>query len=163
MFNSMKPDAVYKDIPSIPLDELKNRGIRFLFLDFDNTLGPDRATSPDEFSYKCVDLLRNNGFELCLVSNAKSGRSAVLSKALNLKGVTYAKKPGTSGVRRALALMKAEPSNSCMIGDQVFTDVIAGKKAGLYTIMVEKYQKHEIWYVAIKRPLEKIVRLIFGF
>ena len=50
-----------------------------------------------------------------------------------------------------------------MIGDQVFTDVMAGRLAPVYTILVEKYSPKEIWYVVLKRPFEKLVRLIARF
>ncbi|MBO4408146.1 MAG: HAD hydrolase-like protein, partial [Clostridiales bacterium] len=52
---------------------------------------------------------------------------------------------------------------SCMIGDQIFTDVMAGRLAGCYTIMVERFGRKEIWYVALKRPLERIVRFFGRF
>ena len=50
-----------------------------------------------------------------------------------------------------------------MIGDQIFTDVMAGRFAGVYTIMVEKYDKKEIWYIVLKRGFERIVRAIGRF
>ena len=82
---------------------------------------------------------------------------------LNIPVVTYANKPGTSGIFRAIELMKTTPSKSVMVGDQVFTDVIAGNRAGVRTFMVEKLHKKEIWYVLLKRPFEKLVRLIGKF
>ena len=59
--------------------------------------------------------------------------------------------------------MKTTPAKSVMVGDQVFTDVIAGNRAGVRTFMVEKLHKKEIWYVLLKRPFEKLVRLIGRF
>jgi len=97
------------------------------------------------------------------VSNAKSQRSAGIAKDLGIPCVTYARKPKPDGVKEAMALMGKEEGECAMVGDQVFTDVMAGRLAGIYTVMVEKYQSHEIWYVAIKRPFERIVRLIAGF
>jgi predicted HAD superfamily phosphohydrolase YqeG len=49
------------------------------------------------------------------------------------------------------------------VGDQIFTDVIAGNLAGVRTFMVEKLHRREIWYVALKRIPEKLVRLIGRF
>ncbi len=82
---------------------------------------------------------------------------------LGVPCVTYANKPGTSGVIKAMELMNSTPAESVMVGDQIFTDVIAGNRAGLRTFMVEKLYKPEIWYVMLKRPFEKIVRLIGKF
>lgn len=160
IFKAMKPDAVYKSVYDIPLDTLKEEGKTCLLLDFDNTLGPDHATAPDDYAFKFVKKAQDLGFVCCLVSNAKSSRSSGIAQKLNIPCVTYAHKPRPDGVYRALKLMDTAKENAVMIGDQVFTDVIAGKTAPVYTILVEKYSSREIWYVVLKRPFERLVRLI---
>ncbi len=163
IFKAMKPEKVYESLVHIPWEELYGNGIETALLDFDNTLGPDHATEPEEYSYECVKMIEENGIKCCLVSNAKSGRSAKIAEMLGIPVVTYANKPGTSGIFRAIELMKTTPAKSVMVGDQVFTDVIAGNRAGVRTFMVEKLHKKEIWYVLLKRPFEKLVRLIGRF
>ena len=163
IFKAMVPDKVVGSLKDLDLDDLKARGINSLLLDFDNTLGPDHATEPTNFSYEIVKNAREQGFDMCLVSNAKSGRSDGIARKLDIPCVTYAHKPRPDGVNRALALLGKDKSEAAMIGDQVFTDVIAGKYAGVYTVFTEKYEKKEIWYIVLKRPFEKLVRLIAGF
>jgi HAD superfamily phosphatase (TIGR01668 family) len=163
IFKAMVPDKVIRSLADLDLDELKSRGIDCLLLDFDNTLGPDHATEPTDFSYEMVNNARNKGFSMCLVSNAKSGRSDGIAKKLEIPCVTYAHKPRPDGVNRALALLGKDKAQAAMIGDQVFTDVIAGRYAGVYTVFTEKYAKKEMWYIVLKRPFEKLVRLIAGF
>ncbi|SCW27480.1 hypothetical protein SAMN02910456_00240 [Ruminococcaceae bacterium YRB3002] len=163
IFRSMRPDIVIDSVKQLDVTDLRSRGITTILLDFDNTLGPDHATEPNDYSRECVSYLRNAGFALCLVSNAKSGRSSGIASKLDIPCITYAHKPNPSGVMRALELMKASHSEACMVGDQIFTDVMAGRLAGCYTVMVERYNRKEIWYVALKRPFEKIVRLIGRF
>ena len=41
------------------------------------------------------------------------------------------------------------------MGDQLFTDVWGGKKAGLYTILVRPMDKREEIQIVLKRILEK--------
>ena len=163
LFKAMKPDRVYESLKTIPWSELKVEGVEVALLDYDNTLGIDRATEPNEYSFECVRLISEAGIKCCLVSNAKSGRSSGLATALDIPCVTYARKPKPDGVLKAIALMNTSADKCLMVGDQVFTDVMAGKFAGCKTYMVEKYQKHEIWYVAIKRPFERIVRICGKF
>ena len=163
IFKAMKPEKVYENLVRIPWDELCGSGIETALLDFDNTLGPDHATEPEAYSHECVKMIEEKGIRCCLVSNAKSGRSAKIAEMLNIPVVTYANKPGTSGIFRAIELMKTTPEKCVMVGDQVFTDVIAGNRAGVRTFMVEKLHKKEIWYVQLKRPFEKLVRLIGKF
>ena len=163
IFAAMKPDAVYGSVYDIPLDKLREEGKKCLLLDFDNTLGPDHATKPDKYAFDFIKRIQDSGFICCLVSNAKTGRSAGIAETLGIPCVTYAHKPRPDGIYRALKLMNTDASEAVMIGDQVFTDVIAGRLAPVYTIMVEKYSSKEIWYVVLKRPFEKLVRLIGRF
>lgn len=163
VFKAMRPEKVYENLVRIPWDKLAQDGIKTALLDFDNTLGPDHATEPEEYSYECVKMIEEHGIKCCLVSNAKSGRSAKIAEMLGIPVVTYANKPGTSGIFKALELMKSTASEAVMVGDQVFTDVIAGNRAGVRTFMVEKLHKPEIWYVVLKRPFEKLVRVIGRF
>ena len=76
IFKAMKPEKVYENLVQIPWDELAGSGIKTALLDFDNTLGKDHATEPEEYSFKCVKMIEEKGIKCCIVSNAKSGRSA---------------------------------------------------------------------------------------
>ena len=163
IFKAMKPEKVYENLTEMPWKELYDEGIRTALLDFDNTLGPDHATEPEEYSYQCVKMIEETGIKCCLVSNAKSGRSAKIAQMLDIPVVTYANKPGTSGVLKAIKLMESTADKSVMVGDQVFTDVIAGNRSGVRTFMVEKLHKSEIWYFLLKRPFEKLVRVVGKF
>ena len=159
----MKPEKVYKTLADMPWDILAQEGIRTALLDFDNTLGPDHATEPEEYSYKCVKMIEEAGIRCCLVSNAKSGRSSKIAEMLGIPCVTYANKPGTSGVLKAIKLMESAPEACVMVGDQIFTDVIAGNRSGVRTFMVERLHKKEAWYIVLKRVFERIVRAIAHF
>lgn len=166
IFTAMVPNEVWPklvDIPRERLEELKKKGIKVALLDYDNTIDIDRSTAPSDYSLECINYLEMNGFKCCLVSNAKSSRSSKIAKELNLPSVNCAHKPRTDGVMKAVSMMNVKVDECVMIGDQVFTDVMAGNLAGCHTIMVEKYQTKEIWYVAIKRPFEKVVRMIARF
>ena len=58
--------------------------------------------------------------------------------------------------------MKTTKENTLFIGDQIFTDVLGAKRAGLYTIMVKTIQQKEQIQIDLKRYLERIV-LFFYF
>lgn len=61
IFFAMKPDIVLDSVKQLDFSELKSRGITTILLDFDNTLGPDHATSPTDFSKECVETLKGEG------------------------------------------------------------------------------------------------------
>jgi 4-nitrophenyl phosphatase len=45
-------------------------------------------------------------------------------------------KPGTAMIEQALARMQADPASTAMLGDRLETDVLAGQRAGLLTLLV---------------------------
>lgn len=45
-------------------------------------------------------------------------------------------KPGTAMMEQALAHMAAEPARTAMLGDRLETDILAGQRAGLHTLLV---------------------------
>lgn len=163
MKNIFRPAMCAKKVSDIDFSALYKSGYRYALLDFDNTLAPDHYTEPVDYSYEMVEKMQKEGFSLCLVSNAKSDRSKKIADMLNIPCVSYANKPGTSGVNKAMTLIGAEKENTLMIGDQLFTDIAAGNKAGLYSILVERYSKKEVFYVALKRIPEWFIRKICRF
>ena len=71
--------------------------------------------------------------------------------------VHHAMKPAPFAVRRALGLMGARAGEAVLIGDQVFTDVMAGNLAGVRTILVEPQSTSDLWYTHIFRVFERAI------
>ena len=66
-------------------------------------------------------------------------------------------KPAPFAVRRALSLVGVEAREAVLIGDQVFTDVMAGNLAGVRTILVEPQSTSDLWYTQIFRVFERAI------
>ena len=60
-------------------------------------------------------------------------------------------------MRRALGLVGAKPAEAVLIGDQVFTDVVAGNLAGVRTILVDPQSTTDLWYTHIFRVFERLI------
>ena len=60
---------------------------------------------------------------------------AFLEAASGVKPVVIGK-PGTAMMEQALDRMAAEPATTAMLGDRLETDILAGRRAGLRTILV---------------------------
>jgi len=128
-----------------------------LLLDVDSTLKDHGAV---EFSHEVIawaDQLRNAGARLCLLSNGRTERIGRLAQALDVPFVAKAYKPLPFGCRAALRQLRLRPDQACVAGDQVFADVLAGRLAGLFTILVRPTSPREPWFTRIKRPLERQV------
>jgi len=163
MLSYLKPDAVYENMRSVPFSELKEKGYQYALLDLDNTLAEDHVTEPTPYTFEIIHSLQEHGFICCIVSNAKSTRSADFAAKIQIECLSYANKPSPSGIFKALTLLGAPRSKAVFFGDQILTDVIAAKRAGIYTVLVEPVTKHEVFYVQLKRPFEKIIRFFMHY
>lgn len=163
MLSYLKPDAVFENMRVVPYSELKEKGYQYALLDLDNTLAEDHVTEPTPYTFEIIRSLQDNGFTCCIVSNAKSTRSAEFAAKIPIDCLSYANKPSPSGIIKALSLLNAPKNKAVFFGDQILTDVIAARRAGIYTVLVEPITKREVFYVRLKRPLEKIIRFFMQY
>ncbi len=157
------PSAVYPSLAEVPLEELRDKGFSVALLDLDNTLDKDHVTVPSDYGRNQIARLQEFGFTPCLVSNAKSTRSADYAKSLDIACIAYAKKPSPDGIFRALKLLNSPKEKAVFFGDQIFTDIIAANRAGIYSVLVEPFPGKEVFYVRLKRPFERLLRKIYKF
>jgi hypothetical protein len=162
-FKNLVPQRVCKRLSEFPFAELRDQGYRCALLDLDNTISPDRAEEPNDYSHLVIRLLMDAGFACCLVSNAKSSRSRSFAAALGISHVAFAGKPSPKGVFEAMEMMNVVAEQTVLFGDQLFTDILAARRAGVYAVLVEPYDKKEIFYVKFKRFFEYIVRKMCRF
>ena len=158
-----KPDLVFSKMSDVPFSKLKSMGYKFALLDLDNTLAEDHVHEPSEYTRDIISRLQNTGFTCCIVSNAKSTRSADFAALIPIACISYANKPSPSGIFRALKLLGAKREEAVLFGDQIFTDIAAAKRAGIFAVLVEPYTSKEVFYVKIKRPFEKLIKKIYRF
>ncbi len=157
MIATFTPNLIVASVCDIPLADLTARGIRGLLFDLDNTLLAHRG---DEFEANVIDWLQHaagEGFRLYIISNGPPTRTLGLAAKVGLPAVYHSGKPGVRGLRQALNALSLEPKQAAMVGDQIFTDVWAGSRLGLYTILVTPINPDEPWNVRVKRPLERLV------
>lgn len=156
--NMLAPRYTVESVLNINLQELRRQGISGILLDFDNTLlaWSDKAVSNEVIQW--VKKALQSGFQLCIVSNAEKSRLRAQANILGIPYVSKALKPGLSGIRRALKLMNLTRSEVTMVGDQMFTDVLAGNRAGLATILVKPIFLKEQWWMKYVRKLENFIQ-----
>ena len=149
------PRYYYPSIYHIPYRQLYDQGFRGIVFDIDNTLVAYDRKMPTAEVAELVSLLRRKGFSIVLVSNNTKRRVRPFAKGIGLRSVFSAIKPLPFGLKKGLALLGTKPEKTIIIGDQLFTDVIAGNYLGLCTILVQPIQEKEAFYTKIKRRLEK--------
>lgn len=136
---------------------LADRGIKGLILDLDNTLLPwGREEIPAGLPVWLAEL-RRAGITACVVSNNKRRRVEHLSTTLGVPWVHGAGKPRGKGFRAAMAIMGTDPSNTAVMGDQIFTDVFGGNRLGLFTVLVTPVSSREFVGTRLVRLAEWLV------
>ncbi len=155
----LKPDLCCDGIRQIPYDRLWQQGIRGLVFDLDNTLTPWHCYAENPALIAWFAALRQQGFAVCILSNSAYGKVATIGGWLGIPVLGSGKKPGRKGFLRALALLDLPAAQTAMIGDQLFTDVYGGNKAGMYTILTRLIDENEHWGTRhLSRPLERLVK-----
>lgn len=154
----IEPTRRERAITDVPVAELVRAGVRCVLVDRDNTCVPrSTGVAPAEV-LAWLDAVRAAGISTCMVSNNFHTREVEASAAeLGCSCVHHAMKPAPFAVRRALVLVGAEPCEAVLIGDQVFTDVMAGNLAGVRTILVEPQSASDLWYTHIFRAVERLI------
>jgi len=153
------PDDYQKSVFEINFMKLKEKGIKAIMIDLDNTLIPYDEIHPNQKIRDLFELIEKLGFEVVIISNNHLARVETFAKELKVQFICSARKPLKKGFQRALALLGNYKKNEvCVIGDQFMTDVFGGKRMGFYVIVVDAIKRNvEKWYTKLNRQLEKRV------
>ena len=138
---SLIADRRLENIFQLEPVRLSAAGIRLVLADLDNTLTPYSSEVPTQEVCRWKEALEQAGIRLFVVSNSrKATRVPNYCQALGIGFVRHAGKPGTDGFRRALEACGCTPDQAVMVGDQIFTDVLGAKRAGIPVVLVEPIQ-----------------------
>lgn len=133
-----RADLVCETIFDLSGPDLAARGISLLLADLDNTLVPYGVPLPTDAVRAWNEELRAAGVTLFVLSNNRhADRPRIFSQALGVPFLGHAGKPKPAGFRQAMERMGALPEQTAIVGDQIFTDVLGGNRAGVTTILVK--------------------------
>ncbi|NET89527.1 MAG: YqeG family HAD IIIA-type phosphatase [Kamptonema sp. SIO1D9] len=135
---NLQPDLILGgSIISITPELLQQYQLKGLILDVDETLVPIRERQVSEELLQWVEEIRQVA-KLWLVSNNISqNRISKIAKSLDLPYLLGAGKPSRKKLRQASQAMSLPVEQVAMVGDRLFTDVLAGNRLGMFTILVE--------------------------
>ncbi len=151
------PDYLVGSVTELRPDWLVSENIQGVILDLDGTLAPHGAETIPPEVVRWVRDLRAKGVKACLVTNGRRSRVQPLAEQLGLPYRTGAAKPLPFALWRAVQQMQVEPCRTLVVGDQIFTDVLAGRLIGARTARVEPCNRWEPLETRIKRPWERLL------
>ena len=133
-----KADFLADSIYDISGEALARRGIKLLLADLDNTLVPYGVPLPDDKLINWRDELHAYGITLFVLSNNRhENRPRIFAEGLDVPYIGHAGKPKTHSFYKAMEDMRVTKEQTAIIGDQIFTDVLGGNRAGVSTILVK--------------------------
>lgn len=118
------PNTYVTNVKEITIELLNKNNIKGLLLDVDNTL-IDFDLKILEGSKDWTNSLKENNFKLCILSNTnKIEKVKMVAKELNIPYINFAKKPLKKGFKKGAELLKLQPNQIAVVGDQIMTDVL---------------------------------------
>ena len=138
---AMMADAVTDISPNL----LRQRGIRLLMLDFDNTIVPYTTSVPTVMVSDWLKAMQQSEIQICVVSNSKRDRVRIFCEQYGIACITHAKKPFAKGIRQCLQQYGIAANECALAGDQIYTDTLGANCQGVNSILVKAIHNHNFW------------------
>ena len=149
------PDDYLESFRCVTPEFLFARNVKALLLDIDNTLAPYELPEPTEELLNWFRALADAGIKTAFVSNNHGGRVTRFNAAIGIPAFPRAKKPLRCGTKRAMKALGVSREETAIMGDQIFTDVWAGRRIHIRTILVPPIRDRRDIFTAGKRLLER--------
>ena len=138
MISLLQPDLVLGgnvfDLSSTILIEHQIAG---LILDVDETLVPFKQKETTAELQQWVAEIRQTTPIWLVSNNISYSRISNIAESVDLPFISAAKKPSRRKLQQAATAMDIPVERVAMVGDRLFTDVLAGNRLGMFTILVD--------------------------
>jgi HAD superfamily phosphatase (TIGR01668 family) len=158
-WNLLTPTWVVEAVKDVDPKARKARGIDAIITDLDNTLVPWRRYEIAPGVIEWLAKLELEGIKICIASNTlHMRRLKQLAEVMGIPFVDRVRKPGVGGFVRSMAAMGSDINSTAVFGDQIFTDVLAGNRLGLKTILLRPpLSKEEFVSTQLVRYIENVI------
>jgi len=155
------PRVCAASVYDLTADFMRARGITLLLLDLDNTIATYTEEVPSPAMRTWMKAMEDDGITLFLVSNNRTDRAGKFAASAGIPYINRAGKPSPKALVRAMAQMKKAPGETALVGDQVYTDVLAANSAGVLSIVVRPLDLKKPRFV-LRFAVELPFRLLGG-
>ena len=157
MLSKFLPNQFVKSVFEIQPEELKDKGIKAIITDLDNTLVEWDRTHPTEQVKQWVKTMQDANIQITVVSNNNESRCQIFTQSLGIDFIPAARKPLAKAFVEATRRMGVEKDEVVVMGDQVMTDVLGGNRAGYHTILVIPVAQTDGFWTKFNRKVERII------
>ncbi|SHG67032.1 hypothetical protein SAMN02745221_00730 [Thermosyntropha lipolytica DSM 11003] len=157
MFKKLYPKLYVASLRDIPLEQFKEMGKKAFIFDLDNTITAWNSNEIAEDIVEWFMAIKEQGFKICLVSNNGEQRVLGVARSLDIPYVCRAGKPRRGAFYKALSVLQVSPEEAVVVGDQIFTDILGGNRAGIDTVLVMPIARREFIGTKISRFFEYFI------
>jgi len=145
------------DVTDIDLGQLREAGIKGIILDLDSTLVAPRSGQLTPATEAWLKSAREH-FQLAVVSNNRRvDYLKPLEEVLGMPVIGDARKPSRQAILFVLKQLQLTPEEAVLVGDRPLTDVWAGMRVGMKTILVHPLKTmNEPGWIKFIRRLERL-------
>ncbi|WP_432358486.1 YqeG family HAD IIIA-type phosphatase [Sporosarcina sp. UB5] len=155
MYKYFLPNEYVKDVFQISPEALKEKGIKGIITDLDNTLVEwDRPEATPEI-IEWVRMIQEAGLSLTILSNNNQSRVESFCRSLGIPFICDARKPLVKNFKKALAMKGLKKEEVVMVGDQLMTDILGGNRSGIHTILVVPVANSDGFVTKFNRMMER--------
>ena len=148
------PDYVFDSIYDITPEILQSHGIRAALIDLDGTMVSHKTALPTEEVAAFLRRLEGNGIHVVVFSNNNANRVGTFCEPLGVDFISRAHKPFARAYAQAVEKLGLPIDQIAVIGDQIYTDVFGGNRAGALTCYVETLDRRFFW-INVRYQLER--------
>ena len=153
------PNMYAPDIFHIDYQRLKELGYKLIIFDLDNTIGTYKEKVCNEKFAKFLKDLQKEWI-IVVASNSHSSRVKNFLKDLNIEACSWSFKPTLKALRKIKKNYQIEYTKMIIIGDQILTDILAGNRKSLFTVLVDPLEDYDLKITGFNRLLEKRINKI---
>lgn len=155
MLKNFLPNEHVKSVFDIHPEALKQRGIKGIITDLDNTLVAWDVKDATPEVIQWFQQMKEKDIKIMIISNNRKERVKVFSEPLDTPFVFSARKPLRRAFQTAAKQLGLEKRDIVVIGDQLLTDVLGGNSAGFYTILVLPIKRTDGKITQFNRKIER--------
>ncbi|MCL1829179.1 MAG: YqeG family HAD IIIA-type phosphatase [Oscillospiraceae bacterium] len=155
------PHYMVNSIYDIDPVRLRDMGINLLLLDLDNTMSPYHIRKPSPALKEWINGLKANKIDPFILSNNNGKKPEIFARELEIGFARGAKKPSRKMLRLVMAEKNVPAEKTAIVGDQIYTDVLCGRRAGITTIAVNPIDLFRNPFLALRYLFEFPFRLFY--
>lgn len=149
------PDVYQPSIYAIEYEKLKEKGIKLITFDLDDTIVPKSTGKLPDPAQPHITKLKEMGFKIMLLSNGNEEKVRKFAEKLGVDYIAEAKKPAERPFKEVLNRNHLEAKQMAHVGNSIMKDIAGAKASGITTCLIRYVGEVSHNVILIDKKLKK--------